>query len=254
VIEFRNTSFAYPTRLSSPVLRNLDLKIYAGQFVAMVGSSGCGKSTLIQLLERFYEADSGDIFVGGTSVKEFHDDDVRQLFSVVSQEPTLYTGGIHYNIVLGIKDALSPEKLDKVLKQAQLSDFVASLPDGINTEVGSRGTALSGGQKQRVAIARALARDSSILLLDEATSALDSESERKIQQAIVRDADRMSSTKSVQKTVVAIAHRLSTIVHADCIFVFDDGHVVEAGSHDKLMERKGVYWRMYRAQAGLLDS
>lgn len=235
------------------MLRNLNLKIYAGQFVAMVGSSGCGKSTIIQLLERFYEVDSGAVFIGGVSVEELRDDDVRQLFSVVSQEPTLYTGSIQYNVALGIKDDLSPEKLDQVLKQAHLSDFVASLPDGINTEVGSRGTALSGGQKQRVAIARALARDSSILLLDEATSALDSESERKIQQAIVGD-EGMPSKESSRKTVIAIAHRLSTIMHADCIFVFDDGHIVEAGRHGELMERKGVYWRMCRAQAGLVDS
>jgi ATP-binding cassette subfamily B (MDR/TAP) protein 1 len=254
LIEFRNASFCYPSRPSAPVLRNLNMKIYSGQFVAMVGSSGCGKSTVIQLLEQFYDLESGELLIGGVPAKCFRNEEIRKLLSLVSQEPTLYSGSIDYNVALGLCEALSPEKLHQVLSQAQLSDFVSSLPEGINTEVGSRGTALSGGQKQRVAIARALARDSPILLLDEATSALDSESERMIQQAIVGDWEGASSNIAVKKTVIAVAHRLSTIQHADCIFVFDDGQIVEAGSHGELTERRGIYWRLCQAQAGLVDS
>ncbi|KAF1990515.1 P-loop containing nucleoside triphosphate hydrolase protein [Aulographum hederae CBS 113979] len=252
LIEFRNTSFSCPTRPFVLVLQNLNMKIYAGQFVALVGPSGCGKSTVIQLLERFYDNCRGDILIGGISVKDLEDSDVRKLFSLVSQEPTLYFGSIRYNVSLSVSDILSSEKLDRVLEQAQLSEFVASLPEGLDTEVELRGTALSGGQKQRVAIARALARDSPVLLLDEATSALDGESERKIQSAMVGDWEgRVSGAKSTGKIVVAVAHRLSTVQHADCIFVFNAGEVVEAGGNVELMERRGVYWGMCKAQTGL---
>jgi ATP-binding cassette subfamily B (MDR/TAP) protein 1 len=259
LIEFRNASFSYPTRPSVPVLRSINLKIYSGQFVALVGSSGSGKSTIVQLLERFYDLKSGEILIGGISVNKLCNEDVRKLFSLVSQEPTLYSGSIAYNAALGIDSILLPEKLSQLLEQAQLSEFVASLPEGINTEVGSRGASLSGGQKQRVAIARALAQASPILLLDEATSALDSESELKIQRTMISssklgDASSVEeSSKTGGKTVVAIAHRLSTIQHADNIFVFDKGQIVEAGSHDELMNRSGLYWSMCTAQVGLVD-
>ncbi|KAF2673407.1 P-loop containing nucleoside triphosphate hydrolase protein [Microthyrium microscopicum] len=253
LIEFRNVCFSYPTRPTIPILRNLNLKIYAGQFVALVGSSGCGKSTVLQLLERFYEVESGDILIGGVSVKNLEDSDVRKLYSLVSQEPTLYSGNVQYNTSLGVSGSLDREKLDQVLKQAQLSEFISSLPEGINTEVGARGTALSGGQKQRVAIARALAQDSAILLLDEATSALDSNSEREIQKAIINGQNGGSSEVAVKRTVIAVAHRLSTIQHSDCIFVFDQGQLVETGTHHELTEKKGVYWCLCKAQTGWIE-
>lgn len=274
LIEFCNTTFAYPSRASLPVLRGFNLKIYRGQFIALVGASGCGKSTIVQLLERFYDVESGDILIGGVSIKDLRAADVRSLFALVSQEPTLYSDSIKYNIALGT-NVLPSEKLDRVLQQAQLADFVASLPEGTNTQIGAKGAALSGGQKQRVAIARALAQDAPVLLLDEATSALDSGSERLIQTSLLGEhryvdpktrshshgeaeddsnntADKPALVADT-KTVIAVAHRLSTIQHADCIFVLDAGRIIESGVHSKLFGQKGVYWSMCRAQAGLTD-
>jgi ATP-binding cassette, subfamily B (MDR/TAP), member 1 len=254
LIEFRDANFSYPSRPSLRALRGLSFKIHLGQFIAFVGPSGCGKSTVVQLLERFYDLSSGEILICGIPVQDLHDEDIRSIFALVSQEPTLYAGSIKYNVSLGTGEELSPEKLDRVLDRAQLSDLVTSLPDGVNTQVGPRGTALSGGQKQRVAIARALAQETPILLLDEATSALDSESERQIQQTLISGKDdgveNCTGSTIVPKTVIAVAHRLSTIQHADCIFVLDAGKVVESGRHSELIEKKGVYWTMSRGQAG----
>ena len=267
LIELRDVVFAYPSRPIPPVLRSISLKIYPGQFIALVGPSGCGKSTIIQLLERFYDIQSGDILIGGISIKDLDPDDMRKLFALVSQEPVLYAGSIASNIMLGSRapassDLETPDtqELDTFLQQAQLTDLVASLPDGLNTQVGTRGTSLSGGQKQRVAIARALAQEAPILLLDEATSALDSESEHEIQKALLGDRNATDALTDSEgdaakpiartKTVIAVAHRLSTIQRADCIFVLDGGRVAECGKHAELLGRKGVYWGMVRAQAG----
>ncbi|EHK18460.1 uncharacterized protein TRIVIDRAFT_47399 [Trichoderma virens Gv29-8] len=246
LIEFRDIDFAYPARPSQIVLKRFNLKLYKGQSIALVGPSGCGKSTIIQLLERFYEPLAGEIVVAGAPIQSYTPEISRTLFSLVSQEPVLYHGTVEENINLGRATPLSPVELERVIDQSQLRDLISSLPDGVKTSVGSRGTQLSGGQKQRIAIARAIAMDAPILLLDEATSALDSESEQLIQAAI------REGTHG--KTVISIAHRLSTIQHCDCIYVLDGGRITESGTHYELLESKGQYWSMVMAQIGVGES
>ncbi|KAL6695716.1 P-loop containing nucleoside triphosphate hydrolase protein [Trichoderma pleuroticola] len=242
LIEFRDIDFSYPSRPSQRVLKHFNLKLYKGQSIALVGPSGCGKSTIIQLLERFYEPLAGEIMIAGKPMQSC----ARTLFSLVSQEPVLYQGTVEENINLGRSTPLTPNELERVIDQSQLRDLISSLPDGVKTSVGSRGTQLSGGQKQRIAIARAIAMDTPVLLLDEATSALDSESEQLIQAAI------REGTQG--KTVISIAHRLSTIQHCDCIYVLDGGRIVEKGTHSSLLESKGQYWSMVMAQIGVGES
>lgn len=246
LIEFRGIDFSYPSRPSQRVLKHFNLKLYKGQSIALVGPSGCGKSTIIQLLERFYEPLAGEIIVTGTPMQSYAPETSRTLFSLVSQEPVLYQGTVEENINLGRSTPLSSNELERVIDQSQLRDLISSLPDGVKTSVGSRGTQLSGGQKQRIAIARAIAMDAPVLLLDEATSALDSESEQLIQAAI------REGTQG--KTVISIAHRLSTIQHCDCIYVLDGGRIIEKGTHSGLLESKGQYWSMVMAQIGVGES
>ncbi|KAH8893076.1 P-loop containing nucleoside triphosphate hydrolase protein [Thozetella sp. PMI_491] len=238
-IELRNVHFKYPAR-DVVVFDNLSLSIERGQYVALVGPSGCGKTTIISLLERFYdlEPDCGEITCNGLNIKDFGIDEYRQNLSLVAQEPTLFRGTIRDSILFGVANpaSISEERIHEVCRDAFIHDFIISLPEGYDTEVGQKGVSMSGGQKQRIAIARALIRNPKILLLDEATSALDSESEKIVQEAFEK-ARR-------GRTMIAVAHRLSTIQNADVIFVFDDGRVVERGSHDDLIRKKGVYWEM----------
>ncbi|OCL13054.1 P-loop containing nucleoside triphosphate hydrolase protein [Glonium stellatum] len=236
LIEFKKASFTYPTRPSRQVLSDFDLKVHQGQYIALVGASGSGKSTVVGLLERFYDLNVGELLISGISVTELDDEDIRKQFSLVSQEPVLYQGTIRENILLGTTSSLSGLELENITKRAQIYEFLSSLPEGLETQVGHHGTALSGGQKQRIAIARAIAQDSPILLLDEATSALDSESERMFQGAL-----REGYTS---KTVIAIAHRLSTIQHADLILVMQNGTVAEQGTHAELLALRGIYYHM----------
>ncbi|KAL6811933.1 P-loop containing nucleoside triphosphate hydrolase protein [Trichoderma sp. SZMC 28015] len=241
-IEFRNVHFRYPTRPTQPVLSGLSFTVKPGQFVALVGASGCGKSTTIALLERFYDALSGCIYVDGKDISQLNVNSYRSHLALVSQEPTLYQGTIRSNILLGSNDlSVTEEQVIKVCKMANIYDFILSLPEGLDTLVGNKGGMLSGGQKQRVAIARALLRDPKILLLDEATSALDSESERVVQTAL--DAAMQG------RTTIAVAHRLSTIQKADIIYVFDQGRVVESGTHHQLMKQKGRYHELVYLQS-----
>lgn len=242
-IEFRDVHFRYPTRPDVPVLRGLNLQVQPGQYIALVGPSGCGKSTTIALLERFYNPLAGGIFVDGREISGLNVNDYRSFIALVSQEPTLYAGTVRENILLGATDpdAVTDEQVEVVCREANIYEFVMSLPDGFNTVVGSKGTLLSGGQKQRIAIARALIRDPKILLLDEATSALDSESEHVVQAALDRAAKG--------RTTIAVAHRLSTIAKADCIYVFDKGAVVEEGTHQDLMRLNGKYAELVRLQS-----
>lgn len=242
-IEFRDVHFRYPTRPDVPVLRGLDLQVQPGQYIALVGPSGCGKSTTIALLERFYNPLSGGVFVDGRDISSLNVNDYRSLIALVSQEPTLYAGTIRENILLGaLNDAtVTDAQIEAVCREANIFEFIMSLPDGFNTIVGSKGTLLSGGQKQRIAIARALIRDPKILLLDEATSALDSESEHVVQAALDRAAKG--------RTTIAVAHRLSTIAKADCIYVFDKGVVAEKGTHRELMGLGGRYAELVRLQS-----
>ncbi|KIA76013.1 ABC transporter [Aspergillus ustus] len=239
-IIFQNVSFRYPTRRSKYALRNVNITIEPGQHVALVGSSGSGKSTIISLLERFYPADNGLVTLDGEDIGGFHIGQYRAAFGLVSQEPTMLRGTIRENLLLGIEDAMDEEIILKACKDANIYDFIQSLPDGMSTLVGSKGVLLSGGQKQRIAIARILIRDPRILLLDEATSALDSESAALVQQAL----DKLRKGR----TCISVAHQLSTIQDADQIYVLHEGSVMERGRHEELVRRPGIYSELARLQ------
>ncbi|KAI2636040.1 P-loop containing nucleoside triphosphate hydrolase protein [Xylaria nigripes] len=240
-IELKDLHFKYPTRDMS-VFKGLNLTIEKGQFAALVGASGCGKTSIISLLERFYDLQRGQILANGTDIASIDIYDYRKQLSLVAQEPTLFQGTLRENILLGVDpDSVSDEQLHAVCRDASIHDFIISLPDGYDTEIGSRGVSLSGGQKQRIAIARALIRRPNIMLLDEATSSLDSESEKLVQAAFERAADG--------RTMVVVAHRLATVQNADVIFVLGEGKVLEKGSHAELLKMRGVYWRMCQSQA-----
>jgi ATP-binding cassette subfamily B (MDR/TAP) protein 1 len=241
-VEFRDVHFRYPTRPEQPVLRGLNLSVKPGQYIALVGASGCGKSTTIALLERFYDPLIGGIYVDGKEISSLNINDYRSFIALVSQEPTLYQGTIRENVLLGAdREDVPDEQVEFACREANIYDFIMSLPDGFNTVVGSKGSMLSGGQKQRIAIARALLRDPKILLLDEATSALDSESEHVVQAALDKAAKG--------RTTIAVAHRLSTIQKADVIYVFDQGVIVESGGHTELMQKGGRYSELVNLQS-----
>ncbi|CAG2102554.1 unnamed protein product [Medioppia subpectinata] len=234
-VAFAAVHFHYPGRPEARVLRGLSLEVKSGQKVALVGASGCGKSTSVQLLERFYDVTRGAIHVDGRDVTSVDRHWLRRQMALVSQEPTLFSGTIRENIAYGARDVT----FDAIVRSAQMAnvhDFVQSLPSQYETRVGARGAQLSGGQKQRIAIARALIRDPRILLLDEATSALDTASEECVQMALEEAAKG--------RTCLVIAHRMSTVRSADVICVLERGAVVESGSHEQLMQRKGVYFRL----------
>jgi len=244
LVEFRDVHFRYPTRPEQPILRGLNLQIRPGQFVALVGASGCGKSTTIALMERFYDPVMGGVFVDGHDISTLNVNSYRSHIALVSQEPTLYRGTIRENILLGAdtKPEDVPEAaIIQACKDANIYEFIMSLPESFNTMVGNKGSMLSGGQKQRIAIARALLRDPKILLLDEATSALDSESEKVVQAALDKAARG--------RTTIAVAHRLSTIQKADLIYVFDAGRIVEAGTHVELLAKRGRYHELVNLQS-----
>lgn len=235
-VEFKNVDFAYKSR-DTQVLSNLNLHVAPGQFAALVGASGCGKSTTISLLERFYDATSGTVMYNGQDVKSLDPALYRQQLSLVAQEPTLYEGTIRDNIALSV-DSATDTDIEAACTDAQIHEFIVSLPDGYNTRLGPKGMSLSGGQKQRLSLARALLRKPRLLLLDEATSSLDSESEKLVQAAIERAAG------DGKRTMIAVAHRLATIQKADVIFVMGSGKVLEQGSHQELLKKRGVYWQM----------
>ncbi|KAK7532365.1 P-loop containing nucleoside triphosphate hydrolase protein [Phyllosticta citribraziliensis] len=243
-IELRNAHFKYPTR-DVLVFEDLNLTVEKGQYAAFVGPSGCGKTTIISLLERFYELGPGQgtILCNGININNLNLYDYRRNLSLVSQEPILFHGTMRDNILFGVEDpsSVSDEKIQEVCRNVFIHDFIVSLPEGYDTDVGQKGVSMSGGQKQRIAIARALVRNPKILLLDEATSALDSESEKVVQAAFER--------ARAGRTMIAVAHRLSTIQDADVIFVFDEGKVVEKGTHKELINKQGIYWEMCQSQA-----
>lgn len=241
-IEFRDVHFRYPNRPEQPVLRGLNLTVKPGQYVALVGASGCGKSTTIQLMERFYDPLGGAVLVDGKDISKLHISDYRNHLALVSQEPTLYQGTVRDNVLLGADRNDVPEaEIEKACRDANIYEFITSLPDGFNTVCGSKGTLLSGGQKQRIAIARALLRNPKVLLLDESTAALDSESEKIVQAALDKAAKG--------RTTIAVAHRLSTIQNADIIYVIDAGRVVESGNHHELLAKKGRYAELVTMQS-----
>jgi ATP-binding cassette, subfamily B (MDR/TAP), member 1 len=240
-VQVQELDFTYKQRASARVLRNLNLDIPSGAYVAFVGPSGCGKSTIISLLERFYDPTSGAIFLDAHDIRDFSPRLYRQNVALVQQEPTLYQGSVRANIAIGLEGEPTDSQVEEACKQANAWDFVSSLPEGLGTQCGMRGLQFSGGQRQRISIARALIRQPRLLLLDEATSALDTQSERVVQSAL-------DSAKE-GRTTVAVAHRLSTIRSADCIFVFSSGKVVERGTHAELQRRRGVYFEMCKAQS-----
>ena len=241
-LEFRDVHFRYPTRPDVPVLRGLNLTVKPGQYIALVGASGCGKSTTIAMLERFYDPLAGGVYIDGQEISAINLNDYRSHLALVSQEPTLYQGTIKDNVLLGVdRGEVRDEQVIRACKDANIYDFIMSLPDGFATDVGSKAALLSGGQKQRIAIARALIRDPKVLLLDEATSALDSESEKVVQAAL--------DVASKGRTTIAVAHRLSTIQKADIIYVFDKGVIAEKGTHQELMALKGRYRELVSLQS-----
>jgi len=242
-IEFHDVSFSYPTRSDTKVFNNFNLKIEAGKTVALVGPSGSGKSTTVQLIERFYDPAFGMITLDGIDLRALNVSWLRQHVGLVSQEPTLFATTIKENIKIAKPDA-TDEEIENAARRANAHDFIVSLQDGYDTQVGDRGAQLSGGQKQRVAIARTLITSPKIILLDEATSALDSESEAIVQEAL----DVIMSEGNA--TVVVIAHRLSTIKNADMIAVVDNGSVAETGTHDELIAKEGKYYDLVQAQKG----
>ncbi|KAF8574905.1 multidrug resistance protein 1 [Ramaria rubella] len=242
-IRLEDVHFRYPTRAGVRVLRGMNLDVRPGTYVALVGASGCGKSTIIQLIERFYNPSSGKIYLDGQLISELNIREYRKQIALVSQEPTLYAGTLRFNILLGaIKpaDKVSQTEIEAACRDANILEFIQSLPDGFETQVGDRGSQLSGGQKQRIAIARALLRNPKVLLLDEATSALDSNSEKVVQEALDQAAEG--------RTTIAIAHRLSTIQNAGCIYFIREGKVSESGTHSELLALRGGYYEYVQLQ------
>jgi ATP-binding cassette subfamily B protein len=229
--------FAY--RPDAPVIRGMSFVAEPGKVTALVGPSGGGKSTVLNLLLRFYDAESGAITIDGRDISNLPRRALRRQIGFVGQHVHLFRGSIRENIAFGKADA-SEAEIVAAARAAHAHDFIMSFPAGYATQVGEHGLQLSGGQRQRVAIARALIKDAPIILLDEATAALDSESERQVQDAMAHLCEG--------RTTVVVAHRLATIMHADRILVVEQGLVVETGRHDELLRKGGRYASFYRAQ------
>jgi ATP-binding cassette, subfamily B, bacterial len=241
-LEFDAVGFAYAARPALPALQRFSLRIAAGERVALVGPSGAGKSTVLALLLRFYDPQSGAIRVDGTDLRELDPRALRALAAVVPQEPVIFAASAFDNVRYG-RPAASRAEVERACEQAFASEFIARLPQGLDTPLGERGVTLSGGQRQRLSIARALLADRPLLLLDEATSSLDAESERMVQQALER--------LEHGRTTLVIAHRLATVQHADRIVVLDRGAIVAQGTHAELMRQAGLYANL--AQLQFLD-
>ncbi|NJM70291.1 MAG: ABC transporter ATP-binding protein [Scytonema sp. RU_4_4] len=236
-IDIISVDFGYdPTNL---VLHNITLSIERGKMTALVGSSGAGKTTVVDLIPRFYDATEGHIFIDGVDVRQFEVNSLRRKMAVVSQQTFIFNTSVWENITYGTPGATEAETREAA-RLANALEFIEEMPEGFNTILGDRGCRLSGGQQQRIAIARALLRDPEILILDEATSALDSVSERLIQESIEK--------LSVGRTVIAIAHRLSTIAKADKVVVLEQGHIVEQGNYQELLQQHGKLWKYHQMQ------
>lgn len=238
-IEFNNVTFYYPSRPNSAAIKELNLTVNKGKVVALVGPSGAGKTTIFELLQRFYDPNSGSITLGKVDVRQLHPHDLRRQMALVPQQPGLFSHDVMYNIRYG-RPSATDEEVIEAAKKAQAHEFILQLPDGYQSFLGDKGVRLSGGQRQRVAIARAILNDPHILLLDEATSALDSESEHHVQKAL--------DVLMQDRTTLIIAHRLSTIQHADQIVVLDQGQLVEVGTHQSLLSSCELYQRLVELQ------
>ncbi len=235
-IEFKNVQFLYN---ETGILHDINLTIEKGKTVALVGSSGAGKSTLADLVPRFHDVSTGELFIDGKNIKDYSLSSLRQQISVVTQEPILFNDTIAANIALGKPDA-SMEEIIQAAKIANAFDFIQKKDEGFNSLIGDRGSKLSGGERQRITIARAVLKNPPILILDEATSALDTESEKLVQDAI--------NNMMQNRTSIVIAHRLSTIRHADEIIVLQKGHIVERGNHEELLSQNGYYKKLIDMQ------
>ncbi|RYD92075.1 MAG: ATP-binding cassette domain-containing protein, partial [Sphingobacteriales bacterium] len=235
-IELRNVSFYYDDKA---ILEDINLTIRKGQTIALVGSSGSGKSTLADLVPRFHDVRDGELLIDGVNIRDYRLESVRNLISIVTQEPILFNDSIGNNIRLGKQDATQAE-IEEAARIANAYNYITHKESGFDTNIGDRGTKLSGGERQRLTIARAIVKNPPILILDEATSALDTESERLVQDAI--------NNMMQHRTSIVIAHRLSTIRHADEIIVLQKGRIVERGNHDQLMEKGGYYYRLVQMQ------
>lgn len=236
-ITFEDVRFSYSP--DKPALNGVDLDIKAGQKVALVGPSGAGKSTILNLIPRFYDVTGGRVLIDGVDIRDVSIESLRANIALVSQEISIFDETIRANIAYGKKGA-SEDEIIEAARDAAAHDFIMAMPEGYDTRVGEHGLKLSGGQRQRLAIARAMLRNAPILLLDEATSALDAESERLVQGAL----DRLQEGR----TSVVIAHRLSTIIESDVIYVVDQGRIAEAGTHGELLNKIGIYQRLYGQQ------
>jgi len=239
-IIFKNISFSYPGR--ELVVDNFGFNIKAGTTQAIVGPTGSGKTTLIRLLLRFHVPNSGNIFLDGNEISKLNLKDLRSSISLVTQTITLFPGSVLQNIAYG-SNSSSEAEIINAAKVAEIHDFIVSLPEGYNTQIGEGGHKLSGGQRQRISIARAVLKNAPILVLDEATSSVDNETEEALQKSL----DLISKNR----TTIVIAHRLSTIRHSDSIIVLDKGKVVESGKHEELIESKSNYYRLWNVQTGV---
>lgn len=238
-IVFENVTFGYKTHSQEDVLKGVSFTVKQGQTVALVGGSGGGKTTICHLLPRFYLRDSGVISIGGTDINDVASGTLREKIAVVAQDVFLFAGSVRENILYGSQNRTEEEMIEAA-KRANIHDFVISLPDGYDTEVGERGVKLSGGQKQRISIARAFLKNPPILVLDEATSALDNMTEMQVQASLTE--------LSKGRTTIVVAHRLSTVKNADEILVVQDGLIIQRGSHEQLLAAGGLYADLYQYQ------